>query len=129
MEAVRILKALGVKPRRTIRIALWTGEEQGIFGSRGYCRDHFGSAKLSDAPDQKALPEYMRRASGPLELKPEQKLISAYFNVDNGSGKIRGIYTQGNAAIGPIFCAVDCAAQGPRRHDHYQPQHPGAPIT
>ncbi len=103
MEAVRILKTLGVKPRRTIRIALWTGEEQGIFGSRGYCRDHFGSAKLSDAPDQKALPEYMRRASGPLELKPEQKLISGYFNVDNGSGKIRGIYTQGNAAIAPIF--------------------------
>jgi carboxypeptidase Q len=103
MEAVRILKALGVKPRRTIRIALWTGEEQGIFGSRGYCRDHFGSAKLSTAPDQQALPEFMRRASGPLELKPEQKLISAYFNVDNGSGKIRGIYTQGNAAIAPIF--------------------------
>jgi carboxypeptidase Q len=103
MEAVRILKALGVKPRRTIRIALWTGEEEGIFGSRGYCVQHFGSAKLSDAPDQKQLPDFMRRAVGPLELKPEQKLISAYFNVDNGSGKIRGIYTQGNAAIAPIF--------------------------
>jgi acetylornithine deacetylase/succinyl-diaminopimelate desuccinylase-like protein len=103
MEAVRILKALDVKPRRTIRIALWTGEEEGIFGSRGYVSQHFGSAKLSTAPDQAALPEYMRRASGPLELKPEHKLISAYFNVDNGSGKIRGIYTQGNAAIAPIF--------------------------
>jgi carboxypeptidase Q len=103
MEAVRILKALGVKPRRTIRIALWTGEEEGIFGSRGYCVQHFGSAKLSDAPDQKQLPDFMRRAVGPLELKPEQKLISAYFNVDNGSGKIRGIYTQGNAMIAPIF--------------------------
>jgi carboxypeptidase Q len=103
MEAVRILKALGVKPRRTIRIALWTGEEEGLFGSRGYCVQHFGSAKLSDAPDQRQLPEFMRRAAGPLELKPEQKLISAYFNVDNGSGKIRGIYTQGNAAIAPIF--------------------------
>jgi carboxypeptidase Q len=103
MEAVRILKAVGVKPRRTIRIALWTGEEQGIFGSRGYCRDHFGSAKLSTAPDQVNLPDYLRRAVGPLEVKPEQKLISAYFNVDNGSGKIRGIYTQGNAAIAPIF--------------------------
>jgi len=103
MEAVRILKALGVKPRRTIRIALWTGEEQGIFGSRGYCREHFGSAKLSTAPDQVNLPEYARRAAGPLEVKPEQKLISAYFNVDNGSGKIRGVYTQGNAAIAPIF--------------------------
>ena len=103
MEAVRILKALDVKPRRTIRIALWTGEEQGLFGSKGYVKQHFGSAALSTAPDQLALPEYMRRAAGPLEVKPEQKLISAYFNVDNGSGKIRGIYTQGNAAIAPIF--------------------------
>jgi carboxypeptidase Q len=103
MEAVRILEALGVKPRRTIRIALWTGEEQGIYGSRGYCRDHFGSAKLSTAPDQAELPEFLRRAVGPFEAKPEQKLVSAYFNVDNGSGRIRGIYTQGNAAIAPIF--------------------------
>ncbi len=103
MEAVRILKALGVKPRRTIRIALWTGEEQGLFGSEGYVKQHFGSARLSTAPDQAALPEYMRRADGPLEVKPEQKLVSAYFNVDNGSGKIRGVYTQGNAAVAPIF--------------------------
>ncbi|MGD0154654.1 MAG: M20/M25/M40 family metallo-hydrolase [Terracidiphilus sp.] len=103
MEVMRILKALDVKPRRTIRIALWTGEEQGIFGSRGYCKEHFGSAKLSTAPDQINLPEYMRRSVGPLEVKPEQKLITAYFNVDNGTGKIRGIYTQGDAAIAPIF--------------------------
>jgi hypothetical protein len=103
MEAVRILEALGVKPRRTIRIALWTGEEQGLFGSQGYVKQHFGSARLSTAPDQAMLPEYLRRADGPLEVKPEQKLISAYFNVDNGSGKIRGIYTQGNGAVAPIF--------------------------
>jgi carboxypeptidase Q len=103
MEAVRILKALGVQPRRTIRIALWTGEEQGLFGSKGYCTIHYGSAKTSTAPDQMQLPEFMRRAAGPLEVKPEQKLISGYFNVDNGSGKIRGIYTQGNAAMDPIF--------------------------
>ncbi len=103
MEAVRILKALDVKPRRTIRIALWTGEEQGLFGSKGYVKQHFGSAALSTAPDQMALPEFMRRAAGPLEVKPEQKLISAYFNVDNGTGKIRGVYTQGNEAIAPIF--------------------------
>jgi hypothetical protein len=103
MEVMRILKALDVKPRRTIRIALWTGEEQGLFGSKGYVKQHFGSAPLSTAPDQLALPEFMRRAAGPLEVKPEQKLISGYFNVDNGSGKIRGIYLQGNAAIEPIF--------------------------
>jgi carboxypeptidase Q len=103
MEAMRILKALDVKPRRTIRIALWTGEEEGIFGSKGYCSMHFGSAALSTEPDQLQLPEFMRRATGPLVVKPEQKLISAYFNVDNGTGKIRGIYTQGNTAIAPIF--------------------------
>ena len=103
MEAVRILKALDVKPRRTIRIALWTGEEQGLFGSKGYVKQHFGSAALSTAPDQVALPEFMRRYAGPFEFKPEQKLVSGYFNVDNGSGKIRGVYLQGNAAIAPIF--------------------------
>jgi len=103
MEAVRILKALDIRPRRTIRIALWTGEEQGLFGSKGYATQHFGSIKTSTAPDQMQLPEFMRRPAGPLEVKPEQKLLSAYFNVDNGSGKIRGIYTQGNAAVAPIF--------------------------
>ena len=103
MEAVRILRALDVRPRRTIRIALWTGEEQGLFGSKGYVKQHFGSAALSTAPDQLALPEFMRRAVGPLEVKPEQKLVSGYFNVDNGSGKIRGVYLQGNGAVAPIF--------------------------
>ena len=103
MEVMRILTALHVQPRRTIRIALWSGEEEGLFGSRGYVKEHFGSAPLSTAPDQAALPEFMRRPSGPLELKPEQRLISAYFNLDNGSGKIRGIYLQENAAVGPIF--------------------------
>src|SRR5579862_7743149 len=88
MEAVRILQALDVKPRRTIRIALWTGEEQGLLGSKGYVTQHFGSVKTSTAPEQMQLPEFMRRPAGPLEVKPEQKLISAYFNVDNGSGKI-----------------------------------------
>src|ERR1700761_7649758 len=103
MEVVRIIKALDVHPRRTIRIALWTGEEEGLFGSKGYVTQHFGSAKTSTAPDQMQLPEFMRRAAGPLEVKPEQKLISGYFNVDNGSGKIRGIDTQGNSAIASIF--------------------------
>jgi carboxypeptidase Q len=103
MEAVRILKALNIKPRRTIRIALWTGEEEGLFGSEGYVKQHFGYANTSTAPDQMQLPEFIRRKVGPLVVKPEQKLISVYFNVDNGSGKIRGIYTQGNSATAPIF--------------------------
>jgi carboxypeptidase Q len=103
MEVVRILKTLDLKPRRTIRIALWTGEEQGIFGSKGYCTMHFGSAATSTTPDQMQLPEFMRRATGPLTVKPEQKLVSGYFNIDNGTGKIRGIYTQGNYGMTPIF--------------------------
>ena len=103
MEVMRILNALGVKPRRTIRVGLWSGEEEGLFGSVGYVKQHFGSFPLSDAPDQKMLPEFIRKPVGPLALKPEQKLISAYFNVDNGGGRIRGVYLQGNSAIAPIF--------------------------
>jgi carboxypeptidase Q len=103
MEVMRILNALKIKPRRTIRIALWSGEEEGLFGSKGYANQHFGSAPLSTAPDQVQLSEFMRKVVGPLALKPEQKLISAYFNVDNGTGKARGIYTQGNAAVDGIF--------------------------
>jgi Zn-dependent M28 family amino/carboxypeptidase len=81
---------------------LWTGEEQGLFGSRGYVKEHFGYAPPLTTSDQLELPEFMR-ATGPLEVKPDQKLISAYFNVDNGSGQIRGIYLQENAAVAPIF--------------------------
>ena len=103
MEVMRILKALDVHPRRTIRIALWSGEEQGLFGSKGYVKEHFGSAPLSETPEQKELPEFLRNASGPLVLKPEWKTIDAYYNVDNGTGKIRGIYAQGNSAAESIF--------------------------
>ena len=103
MEVMRILNALHVKPRRTIRVALWTGEEQAEFGSSGYVKNHFGSAPLSTAPDQMKLPEWMRKAAGPIEVKPEHQKISGYFNVDNGTGKILGVYLEGNAAIAPIF--------------------------
>ncbi|RPI97541.1 MAG: M20/M25/M40 family metallo-hydrolase, partial [Candidatus Aminicenantes bacterium] len=83
-EAMRILKTLGVQPRRTIRMALWDAEEQGFVGSRGYVTNHF----------------YDRAKK---EKKPEYDAFSAYFNFDNGSGKIRGIYAQGNSAVVPIF--------------------------
>jgi len=105
MEVMRILNALHVQPRRTIRIALWSGEEEGLYGSRGYVRDHFGSFPLSTAPDQMKLPEWLRKPAGPLTIKAEQKLVSGYFNLDNGSGKVRGVYLQGNAAVAPIFAA------------------------
>ena len=102
MEAVRILQALGVKPRRTIRIGLWTGEEQGLLGSRAYVRDHFGSRPEPEG-EEKELPSWLRRSLGPLTLKPDHARLSAYFNIDNGTGRIRGIYTQQNVAVSPIF--------------------------
>ena len=103
MEVMRIFNTLQVKPRRTIRIGLWTGEEQGLFGSRGYVKQHFGYVPRSTAPDQLEKPESMRKPTGPVVIKPEQPEISGYFNVDNGTGKILGIYLQENTAIAPIF--------------------------
>ncbi|HUI40814.1 MAG TPA: M20/M25/M40 family metallo-hydrolase [Terriglobia bacterium] len=103
MEAVRLLKQLGAQPRRTIRIALWSGEEEGLLGSRGYVKNHFGSRPENTDPKLKNLPAFMRPPGGPLELKPEQTLVSVYFNLDNGTGRVRGVYLQGNAAVEPIF--------------------------
>jgi Zn-dependent M28 family amino/carboxypeptidase len=103
MEVVRLLKKLGVQPRRTIRVALWSGEEQGLFGSRGYVKEHFGSRPESTEPRDQILPLWLRPPGGPLQLKAEQKLVSAYFNLDNGPGRIRGVYLQENAQVRPIF--------------------------
>lgn len=105
MEAVRILKSLGVKPRRTIRIALWSGEEEGLLGSRAYVAQHIGERQrpANESPSVAALPSYMRPETGPVVTKAEWSKVSAYFNLDNGSGKIRGIYTQENASVRPIF--------------------------
>jgi len=103
MEAMRILKALDVKPRRTIRIALWSGEEQGLLGSQNYVQQHFGSRPPMDEPDYKGMPTLLRREAGPVTVKPEQAKVSAYFNVDNGSGKIRGVYLQENETEAPLF--------------------------
>jgi len=109
MEAVRILKALGVQPRRTIRIALWSGEEQGLLGSRAYVRQHF--AERQPTPQQQQQRDEMARMMasmnplGPLVTKPDHEKLSVYFNLDNGTGKIRGVYLQGNEAVRPIFRA------------------------
>jgi carboxypeptidase Q len=86
MEAVRILQALGVKPRRTVRIALWGGEEQDYFGSAGYVKAHYGDPMTGQA-------------------EPAAREVSAYFNLDNGSGRVRGVYLQGNELVRPIFAA------------------------
>jgi carboxypeptidase Q len=103
MEAVRILKALDIKPRRTVRIGLWSGEEEGLLGSQGYVEHHFGSRPRVDDPNLKDMPTLLRRDAGPVTVKAEQAKVSAYFNVDNGTGKIRGIYLQENEAVAPIF--------------------------
>jgi len=103
MEAVRILKAIGVKPRRTIRVGLWSGEEQGLLGSRGYVNKHLAEREEPKDKEQKDLPRWARKEQGKLILKPEHEHFSAYYNLDNGSGKIRGVYTQQNARVKPIF--------------------------
>src|SRR5580658_4528480 len=103
MEAMRILAAVGVKPRRTVRIALWSGEEQDEFGSRRYVNAHFATMGLSTTAAELEVPESVREQVGPLSLKPEHSFISGYFNLDNGGGKILGIYAENNAAIVPIF--------------------------
>ncbi len=108
MEAIRILKALGVKPRRTIRVALWTGEEEGFYGSRGYVARHFGDTdKASLAKmDFEAYEKIWRNPLGEskkLLATPEYNKVSGYFNYDNGSGRIRGIYLQENFQVRPIF--------------------------
>ena len=100
IEAMRILKTIGASPRRTIRIALWTGEEQGLLGSRAYVAEHFGTLQT---PPSAAQGE--PRPKSVLEYKPQYEKLSTYFNLDNGAGKIRGIYLQGNEAARPIFRA------------------------
>jgi carboxypeptidase Q len=102
MEAVRILKALDLHPRRTIRIALWTGEEEGLFGSLGYVKQHFGSFGPPATPDPAGLPSFMGH-HGAFKPSEEWDKLDAYYNLDNGTGKVRGVYTQGNFAIAPIF--------------------------
>jgi hypothetical protein len=102
MEAVRILKALDIQPKRTIRIGLWSGEEQGLYGSAGYVKQHFGTFAEPKVKEPDSVPSYLRQ-KGPLTTTKEWETLDAYYNLDNGTGKVRGIYTQENYAIGPIF--------------------------
>jgi carboxypeptidase Q len=104
MEAVRILKALGVQPRRTIRIALWSGEEEGLLGSRAYVSEHFASRPAPPAGQQQEVGPGAA-PTGPLTIKPDHATFSAYFNLDNGTGKVRGVYLQGNESVRGIFRA------------------------
>ena len=107
MEAVRIIQALGLKPRRTIRIALWTGEEEGLLGSKAYVAQHFGrietptttaSATPGGGDGAPATPP-----TPALIKMPEYDKLAGYFNLDNGTGKIRGVYLQGNESIAGLF--------------------------
>ena len=105
MEAVRILKAAGLQPRRTIRVALWSGEEQGLYGSEAYVAKNFAEWPAPTDPAEIAKPAWLRKPTGPLMLKADYGKLAAYFNMDNGTGRIRGIYAEGNSALGPVFKA------------------------
>ena len=104
MEVLRILKTIDAKPKRTVRIGLWGGEEQGLLGSRAYVNEHFASRPEPKEAGPDELPSFMRNEPpAPLTLKPEHAKLAAYFNLDNGTGKIRGVYLQEDAAVKPIF--------------------------
>ncbi len=103
MEAMRILNTLHVKPRRTIRIALWSGEEEGLFGSTGYVSNHYASFHYSGAKEDQDVPLFLRPMTAPPTLKPEAAKLDAYYNMDNGTGKLLGIYTEGNEGAAAIF--------------------------
>jgi len=108
MEAVRILQTLGLKPRRTIRIALWTGEEEGLLGSRAYVAQHFGkleggAGQLGGGGGGFGGGGGANNPAPKLTTLPEYEKFSGYFNLDNGTGKIRGVYLQGNQAVREVF--------------------------
>lgn len=103
MEAARILAKAGIKPRRTIRFVLWAGEEQGLLGSAAYVDKHLARRPPVTDPELKDLPPYFTLDTYPVQTLPGFSELDAYFNIDNGSGKIRGIYTEGNVNVVPIF--------------------------
>lgn len=130
LEAMRILRALDVRPRRTIRLALWTGEEQGLLGSYAWVNREIAALPRADTPAQQLIPVAVRRAASAPVPAPAHARLSAYYNLDQGGGKIRGVRLTGNTALMPIFerwfaplkdlgvtlvsprggCASDCAS-------------------
>ena len=143
MEVVRILKALDLKPRRTIRIGLWTGEEEGLLGSRAYVREHFGRSPANNMfgpPPANGAPgraagngngAATTKDSSDSGQKAEYDNFSAYFNLDNGTGKIRGVYMQGNEAVRPIFrkWLVPFREMGAADPDHLQYRRDRPPVV
>jgi len=104
MEAARILSTLKVQPKRTIRFALWAGEEQGLLGSLGYIERHFASRGSPNDARLTGMALYTGWGNRwPITTKPEWSKMTAYFNIDNGSGRLRGIYAENNPAVVPIF--------------------------
>jgi len=102
MEAARILAALNIEPKRTIRFVLWAGEEQGLLGSAAFVEKHLARRPALD-PALADLPPSFLADSYPVQTLPGYSELIGYFNIDNGSGKIRGIYTEGNFGVVPIF--------------------------
>ncbi len=121
MEAVRILKALDLKPRRTVRIALWSGEEQGLMGSRAYVREHFGRSPsnmmFGGAAGRRRGAQANGNQSSDSAQKSDYDKFSVYFNLDNGTGKVRGVYMQGNDAVRPYLPQVAHTVPRNGRHD------------
>ncbi len=102
MEAARILASLPNKPKRTIRFALWSGEEQGLIGSAAYIEKHLAKRPASSDPVLARYPHYFTDTY-PITPLAGFKDLAGYFNIDNGSGKIRGIYAEGNFAAIPML--------------------------
>jgi carboxypeptidase Q len=103
LESARILASVGAQPRRTIRFVLWSGEEQGLLGSGAYIAQHLAKRPAPSDPAIAALGPYFGIDTYPVQALPGYKEMVGYFNVDNGSGKFRGIYAEGNFAVLPIF--------------------------
>lgn len=103
LEAMRILRTLNIQPRRTIRIALWGGEEQGLLGSDAYVASHYATRQYSAKAEEQVVPLFLRQLAGHVTLKPDDAKLDAYFNTDFGAGKFLGIFAEGNAAAASIF--------------------------